>query len=106
MNIDETYIDDLLKPEDDRAWKLAVGHILKEQLEEARKTNGRLLRVEDWRARMELQDAIKKAVDEANANTLISKSQWKKFTAILVGFGAVVAAVSQFVEPIFNRVFG
>lgn len=106
MNISESYIDDLLKPEDDRAWKLAVGHILKEQLEEARKTNGRLLRVEDWRTRMEMQESIKKAVDEANANTLISKSQWKRFIAILVGFGAVVGTVSQFVKPILDRVLG
>lgn len=105
-NAHDNYIDDLLRPEDDRSWKLAVGHILREQLSEARKTNGRITEVEKWRDRMELQESIKKAVDEASANTLISKAQWKKLTLFLGGFGAVIAALSQFIEPVFDRMFG
>lgn len=44
--------DALLRPEDDRAWKLAVGHTLREVRSQTSRTNGRVTKLEMWRAAM------------------------------------------------------
>lgn len=41
-------LEDLLRPEDDRAWKLAVGATLRRMLTQTTKTNGRVSRLEKF----------------------------------------------------------
>lgn len=41
-------LEDLLRPEDDRAWKLAVGATLRRMLAQTTKTNGRVGRLEKF----------------------------------------------------------
>ncbi len=55
----EDIFDALLRPEDDRAWKLAVGAAIREIREtsadaaaQARLTNGRVTALEAWRNRI------------------------------------------------------
>lgn len=55
----EDIFDDLLRPEDDRAWKLAVGHAIREIREttvatraEALRTSVRVGSLEAWRNRL------------------------------------------------------
>lgn len=40
----------LLEPDDDRAWKIAVGQTLHDVKEQAKATNGRVRALETWRA--------------------------------------------------------
>ena len=52
MSRDEDLYDDLLKLDDDRAWKYAVGQALRELVVQTRKTNGRVTTIEAWKNRI------------------------------------------------------
>ncbi|GIW17427.1 MAG: hypothetical protein KatS3mg064_0584 [Tepidiforma sp.] len=43
---DGDLLDQLLNPESDRAWRVAVGHTLREVREQTMRTNGRVSRLE------------------------------------------------------------
>lgn len=52
MREDRDLYDDLLKLDDDRAWKYAVGQALRELVMQTRATNGRVTALEAWRNRI------------------------------------------------------
>ncbi len=43
---DQDILEALLQPENDRAWKLAMGHTVSQISEQTQKTNGRVTRLE------------------------------------------------------------
>lgn len=42
-------LEALLNPNDDHAWKIAVGHAINDIREQVKTTNGRVTRLEMWR---------------------------------------------------------
>lgn len=48
MQPDSDLLEQLLDPEDDRAWKVAVGHTLRGLLHQTTRTNGRVGKLEKF----------------------------------------------------------
>lgn len=48
MHPDSDLLQQLLDPEDDRAWKVAVGHTLRGLLHQTTRTNGRVSKLEKF----------------------------------------------------------
>ncbi len=48
MQPDNDLLVQLLEPEDDRAWKVAVGHTLRGLLQQTTRTNGRVSKLEKF----------------------------------------------------------
>lgn len=45
---DHDLLEQLIEPENDHAWKLAVGHTLRGVLFQTNRTNGRVTKLEKW----------------------------------------------------------